>query len=108
MQDQVHEELDVIGAEWDEEDLPTSVGDYFEHQFVKFLEKEQDKEARERAIFVYILPPPDRLLMRQVPVLVVVVIGYCCYRDARKVGGYKWLGQRQELFKDMLRMHLSV
>ena len=46
MQDQVHEELDVIGAEWDEEDLPTSVGDYFEHQFDKFLEKEQDKEKK--------------------------------------------------------------
>ena len=46
MLDQVHEELDVIGAEWDEEDLPTSVGDYFEHQFVKFLEKEQDKEKK--------------------------------------------------------------
>ena len=46
MLDQVHEELDVIGAEWDEEDLPTSVGDYFEHQFDKFLEKEQDKEKK--------------------------------------------------------------
>ena len=46
MLDQVHEELDVIGAEWDEEDLPASVGDYFEHQFDKFLEKEQDKEKK--------------------------------------------------------------
>ena len=42
----MHEELDEIGAEWKEEELPASVGDYFEQQFDKFLEKEQDKEKK--------------------------------------------------------------
>ena len=40
---QVHEELDEIGAEWEEEKLPASVGDYFEQQFNKFLRKEEDE-----------------------------------------------------------------
>ena len=44
---QVHEELDVIGAEWKEEDLPLSVGDYFEQQFNEFLKKEEDGGRRE-------------------------------------------------------------
>ena len=40
---QVHEELDEIGSEWKEEELPPSVGDYFEQQFDKFLRKEDDE-----------------------------------------------------------------
>ena len=50
---QVHEELDEIGAEWEEEELPASVGDYFEQQFVKFLRKEDDegKKGVKEALF---------------------------------------------------------
>ena len=40
---QVHEELDEIGSEWKEEELPPSVGNYFEQQFDKFLRKEDDE-----------------------------------------------------------------
>ena len=40
---QVHEELDEIGSDWKEEELPASVGDYFEQQFEKFLLKEDDE-----------------------------------------------------------------
>ena len=38
--------MDEIGAEWEEEELPASVGDYFEQQFVKFLRKEDDEEKK--------------------------------------------------------------
>ena len=50
---QVHEELDEIGAEWEEEELPASVGDYFEQQFDKFLRKEDDegKKGVKEALF---------------------------------------------------------
>ena len=50
---QVHEELDEIGAEWEEEKLPASVGDYFEQQFNKFLRKEEDKDRKriKKALF---------------------------------------------------------
>ena len=50
---QVHEELDEIGAEWEEENLPASVGDYFEQQFNKFLRKEEDegKKGVKEALF---------------------------------------------------------
>ena len=38
--------MDEIGSEWKEEELPTSVGDYFEQQFNKFLRKENDQQRK--------------------------------------------------------------
>ena len=35
--------MDEIGSEWKKEELPASVGDYFEQQFDKFLLKEGDE-----------------------------------------------------------------
>ena len=50
---QVHEELDEIGSEWEEDELPASVGDYFEQQFNNFLRKEDDegKKGVKEALF---------------------------------------------------------
>ena len=49
----MHEELDEIGSEWEEDELPASVGDYFEQQFDKFLGKEDDegKKGVKEALF---------------------------------------------------------
>ena len=43
----MHEELDEIGVEWKEEELPASVGEYFEQQFDKFLGREENEGRKE-------------------------------------------------------------